>query len=104
MTESAQMMRIAVLGLVSLFLVVLAAKAHDTGFATHAWIAFVAMAIYIGYLARQFPTARPLDPPTGYLDSVIKAGAIATVFWGLAGFLLGVVIALQLAFPVLNFD
>src|SRR6185436_13231640 len=33
-----------------------------------------------------------------------KAGAIATVFWGLAGFLVGVIIALQLAFPALNFD
>src|SRR5512135_3369047 len=40
----------------------------------------------------------------GYADGVIRAGVIATVFWGLAGFLVGDVIAWQLAYPVLNFD
>jgi cytochrome c oxidase cbb3-type subunit 1 len=48
----------------------------------------------------------PTDPAdaTGYQDDVIKAGAIASIFWGVVGFLVGLVIALQLAFPVLNFD
>jgi cytochrome c oxidase cbb3-type subunit 1 len=32
----------------------------------------------------------------------IRWGVIATVFWGLAGFLAGLYIALQLAFPALN--
>ena len=41
---------------------------------------------------------------TGYMDDVIKAGAIASTFWGVVGFLVGLVIALQLAFPALNFD
>jgi cytochrome c oxidase cbb3-type subunit 1 len=39
-----------------------------------------------------------------YNDGVVKAGTIATVFWGIVGFLVGVVIAWQLAFPVLNLD
>ncbi len=39
-----------------------------------------------------------------YNDGVIKAGAIAAVFWGVAGFLVGDIIAWQLAFPALNFD
>ncbi len=39
-----------------------------------------------------------------YFDSVIRAGVIATVFWGIVGFLVGMVIAWQLAFPVLNLD
>jgi cytochrome c oxidase cbb3-type subunit 1 len=39
-----------------------------------------------------------------YLDGVVRAGVIATVFWGITGFLVGVVIALQLAFPELNLD
>jgi cytochrome c oxidase cbb3-type subunit 1 len=39
-----------------------------------------------------------------YQDDVVKAASIATVFWGVVGFLVGLVIALQLAFPVLNFD
>lgn len=39
-----------------------------------------------------------------YQDSIVRAGITATVFWGVIGFLVGLVIALQLAFPVLNFD
>jgi len=37
-----------------------------------------------------------------YDDDLVRLGVIATVFWGLAGFLAGLYIALQLAFPVLN--
>ncbi len=39
-----------------------------------------------------------------YSDGVIRAAVIATVFWGVAGFLVGDIIAWQLAFPVLNLD
>ena len=37
-----------------------------------------------------------------YNDDVIRLFTIATVFWGVVAFLVGVVIALQLAFPILN--
>lgn len=37
-----------------------------------------------------------------YNDDVVKKFTIATVFWGLAGFAVGVLIALQLVFPELN--
>ncbi|MDJ0949568.1 MAG: cytochrome-c oxidase, cbb3-type subunit I [Alphaproteobacteria bacterium] len=37
-----------------------------------------------------------------YNEEVVRQFTIATVFWGVIGFLVGVVIALQLAFPVLN--
>ena len=39
-----------------------------------------------------------------YNDDVIRKFAVATMFWGVAAFLAGVVIALQLAFPILNLD
>ena len=39
-----------------------------------------------------------------YNDGVVKAGTIATVFWGVVGFLAGVYIAFQLAFPELNLN
>ena len=45
--------------------------------------------------------AQPTQPV--YDDAVVRAGVIATVFWGLVGFLAGLFIALQLAFPELNF-
>src|ERR1044071_4387567 len=39
-----------------------------------------------------------------YDYAVVRLFTIASVFWGVAAFLVGVVIALQLAFPVLNLD
>jgi len=39
-----------------------------------------------------------------YNERVVRQFVIATVFWGVTAFLVGVVIALQLAFPVLNLD
>ncbi len=39
-----------------------------------------------------------------YLEDVVKKFVIATTFWGVVGFLVGVYVALELAFPVLNFD
>jgi cytochrome c oxidase cbb3-type subunit I len=46
--------------------------------------------------------ARLKAKSTGYDDDPIRWGVIATVFWGIAGFLAGLYIALQLAFPALN--
>lgn len=43
-----------------------------------------------------------ISPP--YLDDLVKKFVLAATFWGVVGFLVGVVIALQLAFPVLNLD
>jgi cytochrome c oxidase cbb3-type subunit 1 len=37
-----------------------------------------------------------------YNDEIVRAFVIATMFWGLAAFAVGVFIALQLAFPALN--
>ena len=39
-----------------------------------------------------------------YNEDIVKAGVIASLFWGAAGLLVGVIIAFQLAFPILNFD
>jgi cytochrome c oxidase cbb3-type subunit 1 len=39
---------------------------------------------------------------TDYVDDVIRAFVVATVFWGVVGFAAGVYIALQLAWPVFN--
>jgi cytochrome c oxidase cbb3-type subunit 1 len=49
--------------------------------------------------------ARPVGAAApDYVEDAIRAFTIATVFWGCVGFLVGVVIALQLAFPLLNLD
>ncbi|WP_372993770.1 cytochrome-c oxidase, cbb3-type subunit I, partial [Sulfitobacter sp.] len=77
--------------------------AHDLAYQVHA---FLIMAVAAGLFIW---TLRGIDEPeavpsTGYADGVIRAGVIATAFWGIAGFLVGTFIAFQLAFPELNFD
>jgi cytochrome c oxidase cbb3-type subunit 1 len=44
------------------------------------------------------------DVITEYNDEVIKKFTLAAVFWGVAGFIVGVFIAFQMAFPQLNFE
>lgn len=86
-----------------------AAYAHDSQFAAHMWVLFVVLLISTIVLMRRISFTRP-DPAavaarqSEYFDEVIRYGAIATVFWGIVGFLVGVVVALQLAFPDLNIE
>ena len=39
-----------------------------------------------------------------YNESIVKKFTIASVFWAIVGFLVGLYIALQMAFPGLNFE
>ena len=96
-------------GLLVLFVVAVAA-AQDAGFAAHmtilAIVAFAGLCITVartdldslGNVLVRAPT-----DPSRYDDDPIRWGVIATVFWGMAGFLAGLYIALQLAWPQLNF-
>jgi cytochrome c oxidase cbb3-type subunit 1 len=94
-----------------LIAVMAAAAAADSSFAVH--MAIVAVAAGIGLwvsvsradydaIARGIIRA-PVDPAK-YDDDPIRWGMIATMFWGMAGFLAGLFIALQLAYPQLNFE
>ena len=86
-----------------------AAVAADTGFAIHMGIAGLAGLIAAFATMRQRRSAdtggpgRPAPAVAAtYYDDVIRWGVIATVFWGVVGFLVGVVIAAELTFPALN--
>ena len=107
----------SVLGRVGLCLLVLMAAlaafavAKDIGFAVHAaLIGIVAFALVCVTAARYDPLAKAqsifkMPPgPSRYDDDVVRWGVIATIFWGMAGFLVGVIIATQLVFPQLNFE
>jgi cytochrome c oxidase cbb3-type subunit 1 len=82
---------------------------QDEVFRTHgmvmAAVLFIATIVAVR-MADYRPEAKRAiaDDGSGYMDDVVRAGAIATLFWGIAGFLVGVVIAAQLAFPDLNFE
>ena len=98
--------------LVVLFLAVMtAAMAADAGFAIH--MAIVALAAFVclwfslrntDYAAVSRGILRMPADEGRYDDDPIRWGVIATVFWGMAGFTAGLFIALQLTWPVLNFE
>ncbi|QRZ13867.1 cytochrome-c oxidase, cbb3-type subunit I [Paracoccus methylovorus] len=81
------------------------ARADDLAYLVNAWIVMLAAGgMFLRVLRRmgnEQPSLEP-HPETQYMDDVIRAGVIATAFWGVVGFLVGVVIAFQLAFPALN--
>ena len=92
----------ALWGLLALFAITLGAKAQDAPFAIHMFIFAAAAILAIVFKARSF--GHPAADTSGYMDDVIRWGAIITVFWGVVGFLVGVVVALQLAYPAWNAD
>lgn len=99
-----QYFKLIILALIALFAAVAADWGRDLAYSTHAIIIMlVAGGLFLWELRR---TDAPLlvADQTAYLDGPIRAGVIATAFWGIAGFLVGTFIAFQLAFPVLNFD
>jgi cytochrome c oxidase cbb3-type subunit 1 len=87
-----------------------AAKAEDTAFAFHAYLtAAASVAVVFGIFNHYFD--RPSDMPAKEIDGrpnynfgPIKVAAGLAMFWGIAGFLVGLWAALELAWPVLNFD
>ena len=48
--------------------------------------------------------AVPAEKEAYYNDRVVRQFAVMTIVWGIVGMLVGVLIAAQLAWPVLNFD
>ena len=81
-----------------------AAAGRDPGIVLAGSILMIAAAMSGVYLLDRFRGKAPPVDETGYADGVIRAGVIATVFWGIAGFLVGDLIAWQLAYPILNLD
>ncbi|MGB7204546.1 MAG: cytochrome-c oxidase, cbb3-type subunit I [Anderseniella sp.] len=86
-----------------------AAFSTDPLFQAHAWILFFILAGSSIVLMRKVefvPAGQSVPTPdtSGYMDDVVRYGVIATVFWGIVGFLVGVIIAAQLAWPVFNLE
>src|SRR5476649_1670147 len=92
------------------FLALLAAAlGQDEPFRINMWTAFVVLSIGAVLLLRRIQFATPGHPlmpddTSGYFDEVIRYGVIAAMFWGIAGFLVGIAIASELSWPLLNFE
>ncbi len=109
-------MRVGELGLMvvfaalALFSIYVASKAWTPEYAFHASLfALGSIAAVIAIFKRY--SARPAEYPPQEIDGrpnynygPIKFTSVIALFWGIAGFLVGLIIALQLAFPALNFD
>ena len=97
--------KLIVLGLITLFAMMAANYARDLAYQVHAIIVvLVAGGLFLYTVRRTDERVQIDDVSREYFDGVIRAGVIATAFWGVTGFLVGVYIAFQLAFPALNFD
>ncbi|MCV2867649.1 cytochrome-c oxidase, cbb3-type subunit I [Defluviimonas sp. WL0002] len=93
--------KLAVLGAIAVFAAIAANYARDLAYMVNALTVMLAAAITFVWVLRRIDTPRPQDS-NEYLDGVVRAGVIATAFWGVVGFLVGVTVAFQLAFPALN--
>ncbi|KAF0133545.1 MAG: cytochrome c oxidase cbb3-type subunit I [Xanthobacteraceae bacterium] len=81
----------------------------DPAYSFHLYL-FVAASIGAIFLIANRHMERPavipqeIDGKPNYNMGPVRFAVVASVFWGIAGFTVGLVIALQLAYPVLNFD
>jgi cytochrome c oxidase cbb3-type subunit 1 len=78
-----------------------AAQTHDPLMSIQAWTFMAGIGIALAFFVKRYSEGVPADDTGAYANDVVKAGVIASMFWGIAGMLVGVVIALQLAFPTL---
>jgi len=93
--------KLVVLGAIAVLAAIAANYAHDLAYMVNALTIMLAAAATFVWVLRTAEDRRPV-PVNEYNDGVVRAGAIATALWGVVGFLVGVIIAFQLAFPALN--
>tara|TARA_R110002020_G_scaffold16871_80_gene59853 strand:+ start:954 stop:2582 length:1629 start_codon:yes stop_codon:yes gene_type:complete len=100
----------ALLAVLALACLLIGGKAYDSPMSVHGVLGAIMAAIGLFALMRHY-IDRPVEPVPQMIDGLpnynmgpVRFATIAAVFWGVAGFLAGVYIAFQLAFPVLNFD
>ncbi len=83
---------------------IFAVAGRDQVIAFHGWLFAAASALAAVYLIKQTFESGEEREDNGYFDGPVRVATIATVFWGVVGFLVGDIIAWQLAFPILNLD
>ncbi|HTV32804.1 MAG TPA: cytochrome-c oxidase, cbb3-type subunit I [Methylocella sp.] len=101
---------ILILAALSLLTFWIAPKAYTASYAFHmalfsAASAIGAAAVFQRYSLRSaFPEPQVIDGRPNYNFGPVKFCTIAAIIWALAGFSVGLYLALELAFPALNFD
>ncbi|MEM0985247.1 MAG: cytochrome-c oxidase, cbb3-type subunit I [Pseudomonadota bacterium] len=93
----------ALMGTFTLLAILIAGHAADPGMEIQALTFLALSGVFLIGLAGWSATLgdrNPFDHRT-YEDTLVKFGVFASTFWGLAGLLVGVIIALQLTWPAL---
>ena len=93
----------ALFGVGAVYALLIEARAQDEAFYVHGFLFLIFCVAGFVCAVRSALRETP-EPRTGYNDAIVRAGVVASVFWGLVGFAAGLWLALQLAFPALNFD
>jgi cytochrome c oxidase cbb3-type subunit I len=96
-------LKLTVLGLLVVGAAIAANYARDLAYLVNAVTIMLAAGITFLVVLRSAGDEKIVNK-NEYMDGVVRAGVIATSFWGVVGFLVGVVIASQLAWPSLNFE
>ena len=94
--------KLVALGVVAAIAAYAASQARDLPYMVN--MVEVALAAVIAFIWVLRTMGDPKPSKDEYFDGVIRAGVIATTFWGIVGFLVAVIIAFQLAFPALNLE
>jgi len=76
----------------------------DSGMAFHGLLFLIAALLAAVAILQISFDDEPREAETTYMDGPIRVATIAAVIWGIAGFVVGDVIAWQLAIPQLNLD
>jgi len=85
----------------ALWALISAADGADAAMRTHAWVIGSGFLLGLIGMVGVYSSNGVLNDKTQYAENVIKYGVIASMFWAIAGLLVGVIIATQLAFPAL---
>ncbi len=105
-----EMIGMLIAGASVLPLILIAALTENSGYAFHAMLGAAAAAASMILIGNRCfdgsPAIAPqeIDGKPNYNMGPVKFATVAAMVWGIAGFAVGLIIALQLAFPVLNFD
>jgi cytochrome c oxidase cbb3-type subunit 1 len=94
---------IIALAAATLLTLMLSGLAQDAAFRAHMGLLTVVLGLATLVVMRLPAAPAPDTEASPYFDAPIRVGSILTVFWGCVGFLVGVVVAAQLAWPELNF-
>src|SRR5579863_1060919 len=89
--------------------IVVAAKAYTPEYAFHAYLFAAASVASVFFIINRYferssePTPLEIDGKPNYNMGPIKLATLLSLFWGIAGMTAGLWIALELAYPALNF-